>query len=81
VIGGASTTNINLPDAGEIIGRVIILRSNDPKGFVVDSLDGADKIDILDTVTLADSNGNVNTITVVSVGKDQWYIINKSIKY
>jgi hypothetical protein len=83
VIAGNTTTDVGLPDADQVIGRILVIRctSTDGKGVRVLSVSGKDTIDGNSTVTLTNlDNGSIYCITLVAYKAGQWITINKAVK-
>lgn len=79
ILADGATPQVVLPPAADVPGRVLIIRSTDNKGTQVRARTG-DTIDALTGVMIYDSESQVNAITVISDGKNTWWVVNKSIK-
>jgi hypothetical protein len=74
------TSNVFLPDAAEIPGRILIIRSADQdKGVTIRAKNGKDLIDGLAAMQLFDRAGEFYTVTLISNGTN-WFSISKSRK-
>jgi hypothetical protein len=71
---------ILLPDAAEVIGRVLVIKvtSNDDKGIVVRSASGKDNIDGAGSLSMGNVNqGDLNCVTLLAARGGDWVIIGK----
>jgi hypothetical protein len=80
IFGASGTTDILLPEAAEIPGRILIIRATDPKAITLKPINGKDKIDGQDTMQLQDAESQIYTVTLISVGGTNWMSISKSRK-
>lgn len=82
IICATATTDILLPDADELPGRILIVRATDPKAVNVRAANGKDTIDNLSNVQIANGNdGNtLYSITLISIGSGRWLTISRSLK-
>ena len=78
IIGSSSTTDVLLPDAADLPGRILIIRATDAKGLTIKSSNGKDTIDGLAAMQLQDSESQVYAVTLMSIGGTDWISLNKS---
>ncbi|MFZ2906062.1 MAG: hypothetical protein WAZ98_07670 [Cyclobacteriaceae bacterium] len=76
----SATSNVFLPDASEVPGRVLIIRSGDvDKGVAIRAKNGKDQIDGASVLGLVDRAGEFYAVTLISDGNN-WFSISKSRK-
>lgn len=80
IIAPNGATSILLPDADQLPGRILIIRSTDSKGVNVTSSNGKDTIDGAPGITVADSDGIVYAVTLIAAQGGSWLTISKSKK-
>ena len=80
IICASGTTDVLLPDASELRGRILIIRATDPKAVTIRSASGKDKIDGDDTMQIQFNESAIYAVTLISVGGSNWFTLNKSRK-
>lgn len=72
------TSNVFLPDAAELPGRLIIIRTTDTdKGITIRAKNGKDQIDGASGLALVNRVGEFYAVTLISDGTN-WYSLTKS---
>lgn len=72
------TSNVFLPDAAELPGRLIIIRTTDTdKGITIRAKNGKDQIDGASGLALVNRAGEFYAVTLISDGTN-WYSLTKS---
>lgn len=74
------TTDILLPEASEVPGRMLIIRATEPKAVTIRSASGKDKIDGLNFIQIQDVESGIYAVTLISVGGTNWMTLSKSRK-
>ncbi len=80
VISQAGTTDVLLPDADAIVGRVIIVRHTDAKAVTIKAVNGKDTIDGIATLQLQDTDAAFYSAILISAGGGSWVTLSKSKK-
>jgi hypothetical protein len=80
IVGSSGTTEILLPDADKLPGRILIIRATDPKAVTIKSASGKDTIDGQSGLQLQDNESSIYAVTLISVGNSMWLSISKSRK-
>lgn len=81
IIAPNGATSVLLPDADELPGRILIIRSTDSKGVTVRSNSGKDTVDGMPGVNVADGDaGSVYSITIIATPGGRWLTLTKAVK-
>ncbi|MEP2668477.1 MAG: hypothetical protein ABJH04_05775 [Cyclobacteriaceae bacterium] len=81
IIAPNGATSVLLPDADELPGRILIIRSTDSKGVTVRSNSGKDTVDGMAGVNVADGDaGSVYSITIIATPGGRWLTLTKAVK-
>jgi hypothetical protein len=78
IICAPGTTDILLPDAAEIPGRILFIRATDPKAVTIRATNGKDTIDGQSNLQIADTgDGSLYSVILISIGTDKWLTLNR----
>lgn len=81
IIAPNGATSVLLPDADELPGRILIIRSTDSKGVTVRSNNGKDTVDGAAGINVADADaGSIYSITVIATPGGRWLTLTKAVK-
>jgi hypothetical protein len=82
IIAPAGTTDVRLPDAANLIGRLLVIRSLDAKGVRILSDSGKDNIDGQTSISIAYSGDNttVYAVTLIAAQGGDWISIASAKK-